>query len=136
MNNVTLGRTPRRAVATAGAAPAAVLLLPGAAFASPTTSLCRTAGDPASPAEIMGQTDADLAHVQTELHMLQREYDSASTASPAAWRLREELDRLDGKARALQDLHATAFIRSDATPGSAAQFRAQEELDALCASLG
>jgi hypothetical protein len=84
----------------------------------------------------MGQADAAAARVQVELSVLQVDYAGATTASPAAWQLREELDRLDTDADALRDLHATAFIRGDATPGSPAQFRAQDELDSLCASLG
>ncbi len=136
MTNFTLGRTPRRALATAAAALAAVILVPGAVSASPTTRLCSTSGHPSSSAEIMGQSEAALARVQAEHSVLQIDYHGATTASPAAWRLREELDRLDAEAHVLQDLHTTAFIRGVATAGSPAEFRAQEELDGLCASLG
>jgi hypothetical protein len=136
MTNATVGHMPRRALATTAAALAAVILAPAAVSAGPTSSLCRAAGRPSSSAEIMGRAEAALARVQMELPVLQIDYDAASTASPAAWRLREELDRLDAESRSLRDVDNTAFVRGDATPGTPAQFRAQEELDGLCASVG
>jgi hypothetical protein len=93
---------------------------------------CRTSGHSATSAEIVARSETTLAKVRGDMSWLRAQFDQATIASPAAWRLHEELDRLAEQAKVLDQLHYVAFIRSDATPGSPAQFRAQEELDSLC----
>lgn len=83
----------------------------------------------------MARSQAELSRVRGELSWIQVDFDHATPASPAAWRLQEELDRLRVEPHTLSDLRNTAFVRGDATPGSPAQFRAQEEVDQLCGQL-
>jgi len=136
MHSRKLGRTRHWALTAGAAAVAGASLFGQQASAESVTGLCHTAGHPATSAEIIGRSANRLAAAQMPLSWLQVDYDEATTASPAAWRLREEIEQLRTAARGFGDLSATAFIRGDATPGSPAQFRAQEELDALCDSLG
>lgn len=121
--------------AAALAAPALLAgpaLLAAPALAAPAATSCETAGHPATSAQIVARSQADLTGVQAELAWLQVDADGVTTTSPAAWRLREQLDRLQARASHLEALRTVAFIRGDATAGSPAQFRAQEELDSLC----
>jgi hypothetical protein len=106
-------------------------LLAAPALAAPATTLCRTAGHPATAAEIMVRSEATLAKASGDISWLQVDFDQATAASPAAWRLREELDQLAEEVKVLDQLHYVAFIRGDATPGSPAQFRAQEDVDSM-----
>ena len=134
MHNPKLGRTHRWPLAATAAALAGATLFAGPASAGSVTNLCLTAGRPATSAEILSRSQAQLVAIQAELPWLQADFDGARTASPAGWRLADELESLEAEARDLDNLRMDAFIRSDATPGSAAQFRAQEELDMVCAS--
>jgi hypothetical protein len=93
---------------------------------------CRTSGHSATSAEIVARSEATLAKVSGDMSWLRAQADQATIASPAAWRLHEELDRLAEQAKVLDQLRHAAIIRSDATPASPAQFRAQEEVDSLC----
>ena len=113
---------------------AATTLLATPAQATSPTSVCRAGSHPAAAKEIVARSEAALATVTGNLSWMQADFDQATTASPAAWRLREELDQLHAEASHLNQLRHAAFIRNDATPGSAAQFRAQEEVDLICTS--
>ena len=123
----------RRGLALIGAAALATTTLWAApALAAPATTVCETAGHPATSSEIVARSKAAMATTSRDLAWMQIEFDQATTASPAAWRLREQLDRVAEEAKALDQLGYVAFVRGDATPGSPAQFRAQEEVDRLC----
>ena len=129
--------TTRRCLALMGAAAlAAPILFAGPAQAAPAITSCRTAGHPATSAELEAGSEATLANVSGNLAWLREQFDQTTTASPAAWRVREELDRLGEEAKVLDQLRYVAFVRGDATLGSPAQFRAQEELDSLCNRIG
>jgi hypothetical protein len=116
----------------AASALAASVLLIGPARAAVPGAMCRNAGHSASAAEIVYEADAASTAVDENLSWMQQEFDRATPASPAAWRLREDLDRLHGRAELLTQLRQVASVRGDATPGSLAQFRAQEKLDLAC----
>jgi hypothetical protein len=78
---------------------------------------------------------AELAALGDQLAITETDFRDATIASPASWRLHEELDRLDRKYGLLRQLGNTLATRDGATPGSPAQWRAQETSDALCEQL-
>jgi hypothetical protein len=120
----------------ASAALAAPTLTAGPAQAAPANPTCRTAGHSASAPEILASAEAHLVTVSGDLSWLRMQSDQTTTASPAAWRLHEEIDQLQQEAELFNQVRSVAFIRGNATPGSPAQFRAEEELDSLCDQVG
>jgi hypothetical protein len=76
-----------------------------------------------------------LATVSHQLATTEKDFDAATVASPAAWRLHEERDRLRMKYSLLSQLRDALAARDGATPRSPAQWRAQESSDALCEHL-
>jgi hypothetical protein len=79
--------------------------------------------------------DAPLATVGDQLAITEKDFRDATMASPASWRLHEELDRLAWRHGLLRQLGDTVTTRDEATPGSPAQWRAQESSDAICEQL-
>jgi hypothetical protein len=80
----------------------------------------------------VARAEVALAVARRDLHWLKVDYPQATMASAAAWRIHEEIDRLDAETKDQDELRSVAFVRGDATPGTPAQFRAQEEVDSLC----
>jgi hypothetical protein len=129
---------PRLWLAIVGITTATVVapILPaGSATAQSEPSVCVTSGHAAAATQIMTRSQTMLTGIESDIAWTQDEFDRAASASPAKWRLREELDRLKGESESLRDLAHVAFVRGDATSGSPAQFRAQEELDQLCSEI-
>jgi hypothetical protein len=76
-----------------------------------------------------------LARVDRQLAVTSANLVSATATSPAAWRLNDEAGWLEVQDVGLRQLGLALAARDDATPGSAAQWRAQESTDALCDEL-
>ena len=76
-----------------------------------------------------------LASVGRQLAITVADLRGAAVASPAAWRLHEETDRLEAEYEVLDQLHTAFAAKEGATPASPAQWRAQESTDSLCEQL-
>jgi hypothetical protein len=125
---LALGLLPGYAVAQTASKPAQ---------AAATSSLCEGGpGDPALSRELVVAADAALTTARRDLYWLHAGYARATTASPAALRMHEEIDQLDSETKDLDELRDVAVVQGGATPASPAQFRAQEELGSICDRLG
>jgi hypothetical protein len=78
---------------------------------------------------------AALTVVGDQVAITEKDFRDTTMASPASWRLHEDLERLERKYRLLRQLGDTVATRDGATPGSPAQWRAQESSDAVCEQL-
>jgi len=83
----------------------------------------------------VGDVESVLARVGSDLVATEASERGSGAATPAAWRLHEEHDRLEWQSRVLRELRNALATRAAATPGWPAQWRAQESSDALCAEL-
>jgi hypothetical protein len=106
--------------------------LNGRPAAAATHQLCETNGHPATNTEIIGRVDAESALSTADRLRAEQDLQQADPTFPAIWRLRDRVDQLRDDLDSLGAVRQVATIRQDATPGSPAQFRAQEELDRLC----
>ena len=128
MHTRTLGSTrPRRALLSV------LAFAPLAAFPAWPHAVAK------APAECPITSTADattaLASVGRQLAITVADLSGAAVASPAAWRLHEETDRLEAEYEVLDQLHTAFAAKEGATPASPAQWRAQESTDSLCEQL-